>query len=444
MDTRIDKEYGKIPVQIPANGQDWANYTARFGGEDVQIQANIQIVLELEHRLDVERLCKAVWLSVEAEPVLGCCFVEHPRQPYWKRMDTINITQYCLFEETDDGEASLQAFLAEALNPCIQPMQVKLLRTPEKDILCIKLDHACCDGGGAQEYVHLLADIYSCLCRDECYIPATGADSNRGADTLFTALAIPDPRMAWDPQQAALQPTWAFPHMSGKPQEPRIALRRFSQPQLAAMTVYAESRGVTLNDIILTAYYRALFTMLTPPVEESMEIYVTVDLRRYLPQKKAEALCNLSGVMNVRVSRHEGEAFEGTLERIAAIMRELKGGRPGLHSAASMKLMEGMGFQGAAVFLCNVRQKAAASRKASPLLSNMGVLAAYPLCFGTIAVLDAYMVTPPMLPPSFMLGVSTYNGILTLAANYYIPVVEEKDVDTLMNLMQAELLSCSE
>ncbi len=46
----------------------------------------IQMELELDHRLDDERLARAVELTFDAEPVLGCRFVKHPKMPYWERL----------------------------------------------------------------------------------------------------------------------------------------------------------------------------------------------------------------------------------------------------------------------------------------------------------------------------------------------------------------------
>src|SRR4051812_19530394 len=78
-------KYRKIPDTFPANGHDICNYIARYGMANHQIQA----IMRLDGRLDFEKLSKAVRLSIDAEPVFGCRFVEG-NPPYWKRVSNIN------------------------------------------------------------------------------------------------------------------------------------------------------------------------------------------------------------------------------------------------------------------------------------------------------------------------------------------------------------------
>ncbi|WP_160328949.1 hypothetical protein [Syntrophomonas wolfei] len=45
----------------------------------------IQAVITFDQHLDTEVLKAAVMLSLDAEPVLGCRFVEDEKRPYWQR-----------------------------------------------------------------------------------------------------------------------------------------------------------------------------------------------------------------------------------------------------------------------------------------------------------------------------------------------------------------------
>jgi NRPS condensation-like uncharacterized protein len=120
-----------------------------------------------------------------------------------------------------------------------------------------------------------------------------------------------------------------------------------------------------------------------------MEICVTMDLRRYLKSGKAEAICNLSGVLNHRIVRKE-ETKKDTLSRVTGEMNEIKKDKPGLHSAAIVE--------------------------------------------------EAYLVTPVFKAPSFMLGASTYQGKLTFTAGYCEPEVRKEDVKQFFLEFKKELL----
>ncbi len=147
-----------------------------------------------------------------------------------------------------------------------------------------------------------------------------------------------------------------------------------------------------------------------------MTIQVSIDLRRYCPNNKAEAICNLSGALYLGVERIQGEVFEKTLERIIVFMRKLKEDYPGIESAKGLEYMYEQGYPYLEKWLI---ESGAQSRKYNvtyPLLSNFGVLKEYD--FGELHAIKSYITSPIMYPPGFMLGVSTYDEEMTLSIGY--------------------------
>ena len=147
-----------------------------------------------------------------------------------------------------------------------------------------------------------------------------------------------------------------------------------------------------------------------------MIMQVSIDLRRHCPNRKAEAICKLSGALYVALERKKGERFEGTLERVSTAMRKLKEGYPGLESAAGLEYLHSQGYVGLEKYLS---ESAAMSRKYSvtfPLLSNFGVFSES--CFGNLHVTKEYLASPIVYPPGFMLGVTTFNNEMTLSIGY--------------------------
>ncbi|KNY28868.1 condensation domain protein [Pseudobacteroides cellulosolvens ATCC 35603 = DSM 2933] len=431
------EEFKGIRNKMKADGQDWANHIARYCSCNAQIQA----VLEFEERLDIEKMKKAVRLSVDAEPVLGCSFVEDPEEAYWERLKDIDSVEWCMLEETEDSADAVHKFITSTLEPELYQLQVRIIRSHEKDTLCVKINHACCDGGGIKEYLQVLADIYNHLCTDESYMPEVNNNCRGDTAKVYRKLGIADPRMAYNPQLAALKPNWVFPYNEGKPDKLKTAVRKIEKDQFNTISAYARENGATINDMILTAFYRTMFDMLLPEALQPMEIYVSVDLRRYLPQRKAAGICNLSGVVNARVERKEGETFSATLRRVSTVMNNLKRSNPGVHSAASMDLLRTMKYKDAAEALMKIRKRIEDSGKSSPILSNIGGIAQYPFRFGGSTVTDAYIITPAMYSPSFMLGASTYHNNLTLCVSYYEPSIHMGDIEKFMDILQNQLSS---
>lgn len=427
----------RIHEEMPANGQDWANYIGHFWNANGQIQ----IVLEFDGKLDIDCMIKAVRLSIDAEPILGCKFVEDNYRPYWKRLEHIDGVEWCIYEKVQEKDEAIKKILAQPFVSKDYQLKVTVIHSKKADTICIKLNHACCDGGGAKDYLHLLSSIYNHLCEDKNYIPISNINGKRDTSELFRVFNIGNPNMLLNPQLANLKPTWAFPNKEHQIENFNFSICRLDRNQTDSLHSYAKKNGITMNDLILTAFYRTMFNMVLPEEAEPMEICVTVDLRRYLPGKKAEAICNLSGVVNHRIARIEGESNISTLKRVSLVMKEIKNNYPGLHSAASMEMMAELDYENAVAFIKNSWEDTVKCGKSTINLSNMGIIADYPLRFGSTIVRDAYMVTPVFKSPSFMLGASSYNGMLTCTVGYCEPEIAKDDVETFFFILRKELTS---
>ncbi|WP_407308950.1 condensation protein [Desulfosporosinus sp. SB140] len=439
---------GKIPDSpdvLPANGHDIYNYIARYGMGNFHPQA----ILRLDGRLDFDRLVKAVRLSVDAEPVLGCRFVEG-NPPYWKRSENIDEVMFCSLEEVPDANTTVQRFLESPLDMDNDPkVKVKLIRSDECDIVGIKVNHACCDGTGIKEYVQLVSDIYSRLDGSgKAFVPIQSIRGRGDQDRLFKSLGIADPDSLWIPGSDILIPTWAFPWKQDTSSTTRIAACRISPDQVDAINSYVKSRGATINDMILAAYYRAMLKMGQPVYGVPMGINLTVDLRRYLPDNKTEALRNFSGSVNTWLSMVENESFDETLSRVVYMMNDIKRGYPGLQSAIGLERLEKISFKEALAYY-QATTGIGKNRAKCPVytgnrciasLSNIGILSKELIKMGDVIVSDYYIIPPVVSAPGLLLVANTYNGIMRLAAGFFKDTVLSSDVEMLLNNIKNEML----
>jgi Uncharacterized protein containing a NRPS condensation (elongation) domain len=424
----------QIRAEIPVNGQDIANYVGQLWNKNEQIQ----IVLRFAQKIDYPCLNKAVRLSIDAEPVLGCEFIVGENKPVWERHSELDTVPWCTLIDTDKPEEQLHNVLCKPFRSLKYQLEVYLIRTMTKDILCIKINHACSDGGGAKDYLHLLQVIYSKIIRNEEYNLGMNDTGNRNGSQIFENLNISDPSSLINPRMAELRPTWAFPYQEKDVEKFNYAILSLSQEETNQLILFARENGVTLNDIILSAYYRALFSVIHPSIGQTMEICVTVDLRKYLPDKKAGAICNLSGVLNHRITREE-EDSTATLFRVSNTMNAIKKDNPGLHSAASIEMLSYMDFKTVAASIQCAWEESVRSGKSTINLSNFGVLSEETIQFGDVSVEDAFFVTPVFRAPSFMLGASTYKNKLTFTVGFCEPEVQEADLKVFFSYFKKEL-----
>lgn len=430
----------RIFKKIVASKQDWANYIGYYWNANRQIQ----IIAEFDGEIDINCLKNAVRLSISDEPILGCRFVEDEFVPYWEKLNNADEFQWCTVQEVQEKSEAINKVLASPLDFEERQIQIILLRSKEGDSLCIKLNHACCDGGGAKYYLHLLSDIYSSLYAGKDYTLNPNDTLIRDSSSVFKAIGITEPKSEFKPQLAALKPTWAFSYREEKVRNFAFSMAQLDMHKTREIHSYARQKGVTITDIILTAFYRAMFFMVSPGYNIPMEICVTVDLRRYLINRKESTICNLSGVENHRIPGIEGESFTSTLERVSLAMNKLKSHNIGLHSAASIEMMGEIGYKNAADFIKNAWEESNRNKKSTVNLSNMGVISEYPIKFGGNIIKNAFIATPVLRAPGFMLGASSYNDVLTFTIGYCEPEVNKADVEIFLSILQKQLSLCIE
>ncbi|PKM78138.1 MAG: hypothetical protein CVU90_03700 [Firmicutes bacterium HGW-Firmicutes-15] len=424
-----------IPSILPVNGHDRFNYSLKHFSSNIQIQA----VIAFDQCLDADILKRAVRLSLDAEPVLGCRFIEDEKQPYWQLFEQPDEMQWFEFVIKDNKQEAVEQFLTGPFIGEGQQLNVRLIRTPAGDNLCVKICHACSDAGGLKEYLQLLAGIYSRLQKNPDYKPEPNIQGRRDQKHYFEALGIEEPLALFDPHAKVPPPTWAFPYHDLEYKEMRISIRHIRDEAFERIITFGKAHEVTINTIILTALYRSLFELIKPPVGEEMGIGVTVDLRQAFRDSPNQAICNLSITMETRIPRVDEESFSETLTRVSESVADLKNDRADLRGAVGIEVLSGIEYSQFIGIIQAVWQQMIATGKSDPTLSNMGVIS--PLQFGQFAANDAYLVTPKICAPGFLLAVSTYNKTLTLEVSYCEPAHRREEVEAFMDLMEKELRS---
>ncbi|EPR13626.1 condensation domain-containing protein [Ruminiclostridium papyrosolvens] len=428
---------------FPANGHDIYNYVARYNMANLQIQA----IMKLDGRLDFDKLKQAVKLSIVVEPILGCRFIED-RKPYWKPLDNINMIDFCTFEETENIDQAIHNFIRDDVDLDFAPMvNVRLIRSGRSDVLAIKMNHACCDGIGTQEYVQLLADIYTKLNqKNGTFEPEPRIAGRKDQDRMFAELGITNQDAIFIPGSDICMPTWPFPWEQSGSNTILMSVSRLHSGHLEEISKYAKSLDATVNDYILTAYYRAMLEMGQPIYGVPMEIPVTIDLRRYLPDHKTMAIRNFSGSVNTRLIMLINEPFNRTLKRVSNMMKKIKKGYPGLQSAIGLERLENINFKETLAYYQADTSKTQSTcplyfgDKCVPTLSNLGILSKSLISFGNNTVIDAFILPPVVRAPGLLLMTSTYNSVLTLAVGYYKSTVSKENIDRLLSLIKNELI----
>lgn len=430
---------------FPANGHDIYNYVARYNTSNLQIQA----ILKLDGKIDSYKLKQATRLSLEAEPVFKCRFIEDII-PYWKTIDNMGIVNFFSLEETNDIDQSVSNFIQSSIDIDNDPMlNVKLIRSDQYDVIGLKINHACCDGAGALEYIQLLSNIYNKIEQENgSYIPIPRIGGRRDQDRLFSELGVTNQDSIFSPGSDVSIPMWPFPWEPCGSNTSCMSIIRLPSGYIAEINKCSKDNGSTVNDFILTAYYRAILQMGQPIYGLPLEIPITVDLRRYLPDHKTQAIRNFSGSVSTRLMMLLNEPFSETLQRVTAMMKEVKSGYPGLQSAIGLERIEKLNYQETLAYYqafpdTKKTQKCCplyCGDKCVPTLSNLGNISKSLIMFGNQTVIDSYLLPPVIRAPGLLLMACTYNSVLTLAAGYFKGTTSKKNIDLLLNKIKSELI----
>ncbi len=456
-DTPSDNDNSDDIYTFPASGHDICSFLTRYDTPALQIQA----ILKLDGRLDLGKLNKAIRMSVDAEPVFGCRFVKSD-SPHWKRIKNIDEIAFCTLEETDNPDEAVNLFIREPLDIKNNAnINAKIIRFKDYDILAIKINDACCDETYAKEYIQRLSDIYSSIDQnDNDFKPQSRVDSMINEDILFKELGREYPELIWNPLLGIPKTIWEFPWKNAGRDDTRYAVNRITQCSLKTISQYGKSRGATVNDLILTAIYRAMFKISKPIHGIPMDISSKIDLRKYINDARTQSVRNFSGEFITSIARVSNEPFEDTLSRVVNVTKDsTQAGNPtllmpnksrpaGISSAIGEEYLKKTYYSYFQNYLKHAAEDSDISKKypnyvgniCFPEFSNLGDISNSLMRFGDITVSDAYMLPPVIRAPGFLLLANSYNDILTMSVGYYKDSISHKDIEYLLTSIEKELM----
>lgn len=391
---------------IAAQPQDVYNEHAR-GACDQQVA----FLVSVPGRVGPDVLATAVARLVASQPVLGCRFVVDGRAARFEPVPDAAARALAVHEAPDAWAHGLE-LVSRSLDPHAGPLfGVDLVRGPDGDVIALRLDHTTADGQGAKQGLYLLAQA----CAGE--LPALPGD--RSWARLRRRFSLLQRIAAMRARQAP-RPTWGVPRVGEDTGRRRYAVGTIGPDLFQTLRVRGREAGATVNDVVLTGLYRALFEALAPAPGRPMAVNVSVDQRRYLaPGDPMPPLSNLSSVETALVSCVACEDFEVTLARVREETERLKRGAPGLGSAVLLEYA--CRLQGAAAFRTTVAEPMARGREhgvSFPFLSNFGVLDPGRLVFAGAPADRAIVFGPAGHPPFVMLGASSFADTLALTMGW--------------------------
>jgi NRPS condensation-like uncharacterized protein len=393
----------------------------------------VHCVLRFEAEPDAEVLRKAVISSIEAIPILGTRYVDKGRRPRWVSLDRARFVDAFAVART---ELEFDEFVTSRIDENAGPQVKVCLLGSGHSAVALTMNHMVSDAAGFKEYLYFLCEIYSGIMADPGYGPVTiaGDRSMRGVLESFS-MGIKLKSLLSQSKDNNRSGEHRFPLSESGDARPFILTRKLGRESLDAIKGYCGARGATLNDAMLTAYYRCLFRSLAFSPGAELRIPVMVDMRRYLGEAGGfDAPANLSSTVITRLEYRPEESFADTLVRVKAVMDEKKDVDIGLNGFIKLDLVYKL-------FPNRIANRLLRSSLKNPLIcmTNVGILDSARISFGDLQPRDVFMCGSIKHKPHFQLAMSSYDGELTLSSNLYGNASDRKRILSFLDEIEREL-----
>lgn len=337
-------------------------------------------VLTLSGRLDPERLRRAIRLSLDAEPVLGCRFVTGPWRPYWERLPDAGRGPVLSVVATED-EGPINAWMADSLDASREAqVQARLFRGATEK-LAFKLSHVAADASGMLDYLGLLSCIYRALRTDPAYVPPRHPE-RLGQGPILRNIGLR--RLI----RGCLHFSYAGPGFdcpAEPPGAPAFASRRILPEGFARIREYCRTRGVTVHEVIFAAFYKSQYRVLAPPPAARLTIPIPMDLRRFLPPGTACGICNLSVVYFAGL---ENRCFDDLVLDVHRLMARARSNEPWLGLSLLAEVLVLLPHPLVRKLAGGSILRRMARGRIHPYISNFGIIDTRRFDFGDASVCD--------------------------------------------------------
>lgn len=390
----------------------------------------LHFAAEFSGKIDVEKLKTAVNISADVFPLIVCRFTESEGRPFW-RDGGYTADEIVTCSVTDKTEKSVNDFICTRVEAFNGPqVKIRVIRNGNNDTLVVLMNHMLCDAAGFKDYLYLLSDIYSNLEENPDYCPDTFG--SRRICQLLKSFSVHDKmKILFSKNNMCIHDPTAF-ELIGDPETPFIEQRKIPHDMFCSLKKYVNQHDATVNDLFLSAYIRSLYKIFG----HAVVIPCTVDLRKYLPSRKAEGICNLCTNLSCDIGQEIGQAFDQTLDKVKRAMDQEKASTSCLKSITLLeKVFDTLPYKTAKKIVDKSFSNAPIA------FTNIGVLDKSRLTFGRAKINQAYMTGSIKYAPYFQLAVSTFDDQATLSVNLYGAQSDRNKVSRFLDGIVHELQS---
>ena len=373
----------------------------------------VHVELHYDFEINIEALKTVLICFFEKAPVLHSSFTDNRIHPYWTVKD-YHIDDVLTVKEVSEEalDEEINNFLVQYIPPEADlQMQVAVFNHGGKSTLCLVENHMCMDGGDLKYFMNALCKNYNDFVENGIS-PVDLRTGTRSYEAVYEDFSLTERKMAKGLyKNINTKDNHAFPLTPDNIRDSSfIARRKLSAEKFDRIRAAGKKHGATINDMLLTAYFDALYKLAMFDPEDSVSISCAIDLRRHIKDSKGQGVTNQTAWMQCKVPRRGKDIFE-TLDYVVHSSNQFKQDRfMGLHGLPLLSL-------GYKIMPLAASEEIIKVGYANPLLamSNIGILDVQKLALEGHEPTDGFMSGAVKYKPYVLLSATSMRKELTLS-----------------------------
>lgn len=373
----------------------------------------VHVELHYDYEINIDALKTVLVCFFEKAPVLHSSFTDNRIHPYWTVKD-YNIDDILTVKDVSEEalEQEVNDFLVQYIPPEADiQMKVAVFRHGGKSVLCVVENHMCMDGGDLKYFMKALCKNYNDYI-EKGISPVELRTGTRSYESVYEDFSSGEKRMAKNLyKNINSKDNHGFPFTADSIKDKSfIAKRKIPASKFDEIRATGKKHGATINDMLLTAYFYALYELAEFDKSESVSISCAVDLRRHIKDNSDQGITNHTAWMQCRVPER-GESIFDTLKYVVKSSNKFKEDRfIGLHGLPLLSF-------GYKILPLAASEEVIKIGYANPLLamSNIGILEVDKLALEGNEPTDGFMSGAVKYKPYALLSVTSVRKELTIS-----------------------------
>lgn len=371
----------------------------------------VHLELHYDYEINLEALKTVLICFFEKAPVFHSSFTDNKVRPYWTvkpyKIDDVITVAY-----PDNVEKAIDDFLTQYIPPESDlQMKVAVFYHEGKTTLCFIENHMCMDGGDFKYFIKALCKNYNDYV-EKGVVPLNFKEGTRSYESVYEDFTPAQEKMARNLyKNVCAKDDHKFPLTEDREDDRSfIARRKLGEDVFFKIKQVGKKYGATVNDMLVTAYFDALYTLANYNPDDSVTISCAIDLRRHIKDSSDQGITNHTAFMQCNIPR-KGKDIVETLKYV-------------VNSANRFKKDKFMGLYGLPLlrFGYKILPHAASEEiikigYSNPLLamSNIGILDHKALALEGHEPTDGFMTGAVKYKPYVLLSATSMRNVITLS-----------------------------